>query len=143
MLNPWFVSVFSVVSDGLSFTETWWFHWRGQILGTQKQRYTLSSACVLLGAKFGRAQLKMLSLGNNFETSWNMTDNILCLLCISSTKLILWLKCERVILVPITRDCCKKPHLPFHGLLASQLVCKQCGAKVHFTHWHSLTTTDF
>ena len=60
-----------------------------------------------------------------------MADNILRL-CIS-TKLILSVKCESAILVPIARDSCNKPHLPFHGLLASQLVCKQCGAKVHFT----------
>ncbi|XP_020607795.1 ubiquitin carboxyl-terminal hydrolase 30 homolog isoform X3 [Orbicella faveolata] len=43
--------------------------------------------------------------------------------------------------VPIKRDCCNKPHLPFHGLLASQLVCKQCGAKcpVKFDSYDSLS----
>ncbi|KAJ7333791.1 Ubiquitin carboxyl-terminal hydrolase 30 [Desmophyllum pertusum] len=42
--------------------------------------------------------------------------------------------------VPLTRDC-NKPHLPFHGLLASQLVCKQCGTKcpVKFESYDSLS----
>ncbi|KAL9980983.1 hypothetical protein ACROYT_G009632 [Oculina patagonica] len=42
--------------------------------------------------------------------------------------------------VPLTKDC-NKPHLPFHGLLASQLVCKQCGTKcpVKFDSYDSLS----
>lgn len=42
--------------------------------------------------------------------------------------------------VPLRRDC-NKPHLPFHGLLASQLVCKQCGTKcpVKFDSYDSLS----
>ena len=35
-----------------------------------------------------------------------------------------------LLLVPLSRKC-KKLHLPFHGLLASQLVCKQCATKVN------------
>lgn len=42
--------------------------------------------------------------------------------------------------VPLSRDC-KRPQLPFHGLLASQLVCKQCGTKcpVKFDSYDSLS----
>lgn len=42
--------------------------------------------------------------------------------------------------VPLMKDC-SRPHLPFHGLLASQLVCKQCGTKcpVKFDSYDSLS----
>lgn len=42
--------------------------------------------------------------------------------------------------VPLPKEC-KKLHLPFHGLLASQLVCKQCGTKcpVKFDSYDSLS----
>lgn len=47
----------------------------------------------------------------------------------SSWYLLLNYKVDYFLLVPCERRC-TKTHIPFRGLLASQLVCKECDTKV-------------